>query len=129
MPAGDNGVGVSDGCVVSVGWGMPVGPAVLDGRDVLAGFGVSDETSTVTAVLVDSAVTISSSTTTDLPTAVFWATADVGSVFAGVRKRTPQQQRQKKAGIPANAASILRSIDFILSMNFCILPPTRLLPL
>jgi hypothetical protein len=126
MPAGDDGVGVSVGRVVFVGWGISVGPAVLDSCVVLAGFGVSDDTSTVTAVLVDSAVTISSSTTTELPAAVFRATAEVDSVFTGVKARMPQQQRQKKAGMPANAASILRSIDFILSMNFCILPPTRL---
>jgi hypothetical protein len=41
----------------------------------------------------------------------------------------PQQQRQKKTGMPANAASILRSIDFILSMNFSFLPPGRMLSL
>jgi hypothetical protein len=126
MPAGDDGVGVSIGRVVFVGWGISVGPAVLDGRDVLAEFGVSDETSTVTAVLVESAVTMISSTTTDLPATVFWATAIVGSGVAGDMKRMPQQQRQKKAGMPANAASILRSIDFILSMNFSFLPPARL---
>ena len=67
MPAGDDGVGVTVGRVMFVGWGISVGPAVSDGRDVLAGSGECDETSTVTAVLVDSAVTISASTTTDLP--------------------------------------------------------------
>jgi hypothetical protein len=128
MPAGDDGVGVPDGRVVFVGWGVSVGPAVLDGRDVLEGFGVSEDTSTVTAVLGDSAVTISSSTTTDSLAAVFWATA-AGSGFAGNRKKMPQQQRQKKAGMPANAASILRSIDFILSMNFSFLPPAGLFSL
>jgi hypothetical protein len=126
MPAGDNGVGVSVGRVVFVGCGTSVCPALLDGRDVLAGLGVSDETSAVTAVWVDSAVTISSSTTTGLPAAVFWATTAIGSVFVGARKRMLQQQRQKMAGMPASAASILRSIDFILSMNFSFLPPARL---
>jgi hypothetical protein len=114
MPAGDDGVGVSVGRVVFVGWNISVGPAVLDDRDVLAGFGESDGTSTVTAVLLDSAVTITSSMTTDFPAAVFWAMIAVGSGFAGAMTRMPQQQRQKKAGMPANAASILRSIDFIL---------------
>jgi hypothetical protein len=99
---------------------------MLDGRDVLAGLGVSDETSTVTAVLIDSAVTIRSSTITERPAVVFWATAAVVSGFAGDRKKTPQHQRQKKVGMPANAASILRSIDFILSMNSSFLPPARL---
>jgi hypothetical protein len=127
MPVGDNGVSVPVGRLVFVGWGISVGPAMLDGRDVLAGFGVSDNTSTVTAVLVDSAMTIISSTIIDLPAAVFWATAAVGSGFAGDRMRMPQQQRQKKAGMLANAASILRSIDFILSMNFSIFPPARFL--
>jgi hypothetical protein len=126
MPAGDNGVGVPVSRVVFVGWGISVGSVVSDGRDVLAEFGVSNDTSTVTAGWVDSAVTISSSTTIDLPAAVFWATAAVGSMFAGVRKRTPQQQRHKKAGIAAKVASILRSIDLIPSMNFSILPPARL---
>jgi hypothetical protein len=37
----------------------------------------------------------------------------------------PQQQRQKKAGMPVNAASFLRSIDLIFSMNFSFLPPAR----
>jgi len=52
MPAGDDGVGVLAGRVVFVGWGISVGPAVLDGRDVLAGFEESDDTSMVTAVWV-----------------------------------------------------------------------------
>jgi hypothetical protein len=68
IPAGDDGVGVPVGRLVFVGWDISVGPALLDGRDMLAGFGVSADTSMVTAVLVDSTVTISSSTTTDLPT-------------------------------------------------------------
>jgi hypothetical protein len=45
---------VSVGRVVLVGWSISVSPAVLDGRDMLAGFGVCDDTSTVTAVLVES---------------------------------------------------------------------------
>jgi hypothetical protein len=89
IPAGDDGVGIPVGRIVFVGWDKSVGPAVLDGRDVLVGSGISDDTSTVTAGLVDSAVTISSSTITDLPAAVFWAASVVGSVFAGVRKRMP----------------------------------------
>jgi hypothetical protein len=103
MPAGDNGVGVPVSRVVFVGWGISVGSVVLDGRDVLAEFGELGDILTVTAVLVDSAVTISSSMTTSPPPAVFRATTVVGSVFTGARKRTPQQQRQKKAGMGANA--------------------------
>ena len=90
IPAGDDGVGIPVGRIVFVGWDKSVGPAVLDGRDVLVGSGVSDESSTVTAGLVESAVTISSSTITNLPSVVFWATSVAGSMFAGVRKKTPQ---------------------------------------
>ncbi|MFZ0548154.1 MAG: hypothetical protein WAM60_22095 [Candidatus Promineifilaceae bacterium] len=73
MPAGDDGVGVPVGRIVFVGWSILVDPTELDGRDVLVEFGDSDNTSTVSAVSVDSTVTISSSTTTGLPAAVFWA--------------------------------------------------------
>jgi hypothetical protein len=58
MPAGDDGVGVSIGRVVFVGWGISVGSVVSDSHGVLARFGVFDDTSTATAVLMDSAVTI-----------------------------------------------------------------------
>ena len=95
MPAGDNGVGVPVSRVVFVGWGISVGSVVLDGRDVLAEFGELGDILTVTAVLVDSAVTISSSTATDLPTLLMDAVStpekNWGNVFQLSVRFAPEQ--------------------------------------